>query len=206
MEKKEALRRWQNLEENQEILPHFTPIAADARGSTFGACGIRISGNPEFIDAVLSRLKDLLAAEAGSTRLSLSRQPVKTVAINSGDSVVEKKWNNADTDAETCYIQIRERTARTRQRKVREASAPLPNLEPHKQLTPEQADDLLGLPDVYKKPENGDEIVKEAKEAGAKPLILDESKVVPMTADPYRDKPKGSPYPDDGFFVTTDED
>ena len=129
MEKKDAIRRWQNLEPDQPILPHFTPIAADARGSTFGACGIRISGNPEFIDAVLSRLKDLLAAEAGSTRLNLSRQPVKPVTINSGDSVVDKKWNNADTDAETCYIQIRERTARTRQRKVREHSNPLPNLE-----------------------------------------------------------------------------
>lgn len=122
MEKSEAIRRWQNLTTDQEILPHFTPIAADAKGSTFGACGIRISGNPEFIDAVLSRLKDLLAAEAGSTRLNLSRQPVKTVAI--GD--VEKKWNNADTDAETCYIQIRERTARTRQRKARASTAPLP--------------------------------------------------------------------------------
>lgn len=129
MEKKEALRRWQNLTPDQEILPHFTPIAADARGSTFGACGIRISGNPEFIDAVLSRLKDLLAAEAGSTRLTLSRQPVKPVQISSGDSVVDKKWNNADTDAETCYIQIRERTGRTRQRKVREHSNPLPDLE-----------------------------------------------------------------------------
>ena len=129
MEKKEALRRWQNLEPDQEILPHFTPIAADARGSTFGACGIRISGNPEFIDAVLSRLKDLLAAEAGSTRLNLSRQPVKPVSITSGDSVVDKKWNNADTDAETCYIQIRERTAKTRQRKVREHSNPLPGIE-----------------------------------------------------------------------------
>lgn len=128
MEKKEALRRWQNLEADQPIIPHFTPIAADARGSTFGACGIRISGNPEFIDAVLSRLKDLLACEAGSTRLALSRQPVKTVAIAKGDSVVEKSWNNADTDAETCYIQVRERTAKTRQRKVREMSSPLPSM------------------------------------------------------------------------------
>lgn len=129
MEKKDALRRWQNLEADLPIIPHFTPIAADAKGSTFGACGIRISGNPEFIDAVLSRLKDLIDLEAGSTRLTLSRQPVKTVAINSGDSVVEKKWNNADTNAETCYIQVRERTAKTRQRKARESSAPLPNLD-----------------------------------------------------------------------------
>ena len=121
MEKKIAIQRWHNLTENQPILPHFTPIAADAHGSTFGACGIRISGNPQFIDAVLSRLKDLLAAEAGSTRLSLSRQSVKPVSIHE----TVKKWNNADTDAETCYIQIRERTARTRQRKAREATAPL---------------------------------------------------------------------------------
>lgn len=128
MEKKEALRRWHNLEADQPILPHFTPIAADARGSTFGACGIRISGNPEFIDAVLSRLKDLLAAEAGSTRLNLSRQPVKPVSIKNGESVTDKQWRNADTDAETCYIQIRERTARTRQRKVREHTDELPNL------------------------------------------------------------------------------
>ena len=155
MEKKEALRRWQNLEPDQEIIPHFTPIAADARGSTFGACGIRISGNPEFIDAVLSRLKDLLACEAGSTRLTLSRQPVKTVAISKGDSVVEKQWKNADTDAETCYIQVRERTARTRQRKVRELSAPLPNIEETEtlpNLNEKQVEDLMGLPKEEKKP------------------------------------------------------
>ena len=139
MEKKEALRRWQNLEPDQEILPHFTPIAADARGSTFGACGIRISGNPEFIDAVLSRLKDLLAAEAGSTRLNLSRQPVKPVSITKGDSVVDKQWGNADTDAETCYIQIRERTAKTRQRKVREHTDELPNLTHESPAEPKEA-------------------------------------------------------------------
>ena len=79
MEKQEALSRWVKLDPDQQILPHFTPIAADAHGSTFGACGIRVSGNPAFIDAVLSRLKDLLEAESGSTRLVLSRQPVKPV-------------------------------------------------------------------------------------------------------------------------------
>lgn len=188
MEKKDALRRWQNITPDQEILPHFTPIAADARGSTFGACGIRISGNPEFIDAVLSRLKDLLAAEAGSTRLTLSRQPVKTVAI--GD--VEKKWNNADTDAETCYIQVRERTARTRQRKVREHSDELPNLSHEETL------ESIGMGKTEKHE--------------PMPLIPGESKVVPMTAAPYWDKSKErpykeSPYPDDGFFVaSTDEE
>lgn len=125
MEKRIALQRWHSLEENQPILPHFTPIAADAHGSTFGACGIRISGNPQFIDAVLSRLKDLLQAESGATRLTLSRQSVKPVSIRNGEAETVKQWANADTDAETCYIQIRERTARTRQRKARESTAPL---------------------------------------------------------------------------------
>lgn len=125
MEKRIALQRWHDLQENQPILPHFTPIAADAHGSTFGACGIRISGNPQFIDAVLSRLKDLLAAEAGATRLTLSRQSVKPVAIRNGEAETVKQWANADTDAETCYVQIRERTAKTRQRKAQESTAPL---------------------------------------------------------------------------------
>lgn len=160
MEKKEALRRWQNIEPNQEIIPHFTPIAADARGSTFGACGIRVSGNPEFIDAVLSRLKDLLALEAGSTRLTLSRQPVKPVTINKGTSVVDKKWKNADTDAETCYIQVRERMARTRQRKVHENSdslideneSPIPNTKTTDALPKESAAAELALWEAKKNP------------------------------------------------------
>ena len=117
MEKKIALQRWADLQPDLPILPHFSPIPADAKGSTFGACGIRISGNPQFIDAVLSRLKDLLSAEAGSTRLSLARNAVKPV--------FDKKWTNAEKDAETCYIQIRERTARTRTRRAEMSTAPL---------------------------------------------------------------------------------
>ena len=127
MEKQEALARWVKIDPDQQILPHFTPIAADARGSTFGACGIRISGNPDFIDAVLSRLKDLLGAESGSTRLVLSRQPVKPVSIQKVDGKsVDKHWDNAADDSEVCYIQIRERTGRTRHRKALERSDELP--------------------------------------------------------------------------------
>lgn len=132
MKKEDAITRWRNTPENLPILPHFTPIAADAKGSTFGACGIRICGNPEFVDAVLSRIKDLLAAECGSTRLNFSRATVKPVTVNDNT----KQWANADTDAETCYIQIRERTAKTRLRKVREMSAPLPNLTASPASTP----------------------------------------------------------------------
>ena len=121
MDKKKALQRWIATPADQPILPHFTPLPADAKGSTFGACGIRISGNPEFIDAVLSRLKDLIDAENGATRLHFGRNQVKPV--------FDKQWKNADTDSEVCYIQVRERTAKTRQRKVREHSDSLPNFD-----------------------------------------------------------------------------
>ena len=134
MEKKVALQRWRELPENIPLLEHFTPIPADAKGSTFGACGIRISGNPQFIDAVLSRIKDVLAAEAGSTRLTLSRQSVKPVAIDKDGKVQQKTWGNADVDAETCYIQIRERTAKTRLKRVREMTDELPNLTEQKPI------------------------------------------------------------------------
>lgn len=137
MEKKVALQRWRELPENIPLLDHFTPIPADAKGSTFGACGIRISGNPQFIDAVLSRIKDVLAAEAGSTRLTLSRQSVKPVAIDKDGKVQQKNWGNADVDAETCYIQIRERTAKTRLKRVREMSDELPNLTERKPIQKE---------------------------------------------------------------------
>lgn len=127
MDKQEALARWIKIEPDQPVMPHFTPIAADAHGSTFGACGIRISGNPAFIDAVLSRLKDLLEAESGTTRLVLSRQPVKPVSIQKGDGkAVDKQWANAADDAEVCYVQIRERSGHTRHRKAMERTSELP--------------------------------------------------------------------------------
>jgi hypothetical protein len=131
--KAEEIIKWQNLPENLPIMEHFTPIPANAKGSTFGACGIRISGSPQFIDAVLSRIKDVLSAEAGSTRLTFSRQKVKTVAIRNGEKVTEKQWQNAVEEAETCYIQVRERSAVTRVKNVAKHSEALPNLkEPEK--------------------------------------------------------------------------
>jgi len=42
MRKEEAIQEWKSLPDNQNILKHFTPITAKARGSRYGACGIRI--------------------------------------------------------------------------------------------------------------------------------------------------------------------
>lgn len=176
MEKKKALRRWIETPEGLPILPHFTPLPADAKGSTFGACGIRISGNPQFVDAVLSRLKDLIEAECGATRLHFGRNEVKPVAIAKGGDVVEKQWRNADANSEVCYIQIRERTARTRQRKVAENSDMLPNFDTkEEEVIPEKEKTKPGK-----------------RSSSPKPLIPDAPKVKPMEASPYKDS---------GFFM-----
>ena len=103
--KKEAMRHWEELPEGQNPLPHMTPIAYKAKGSRYGACGIRIEGNPEFVDAVMSNLKPLLEGENNSTRLELARNEVKPTEIN-GDV---KTYDNADTDAEVVYIRLHQR-------------------------------------------------------------------------------------------------
>jgi len=99
MKKAETLRQWQELPDNLPILKHFAPIPYKARGSRYGACGIRIDGNPEFIDAVLSRIKDLIAGENQVTRLELARSRVDGSGIG-------KDLPNADTMAECCYIRL----------------------------------------------------------------------------------------------------
>lgn len=78
----------------------MTPIPYKATGSNYGACGIRIDGNAAFVDAVLSRLKDLIAGENGVTRLGLARNKVEP-------RVMDKEFPAAaGGDAEVCYIRL----------------------------------------------------------------------------------------------------
>ena len=97
--KAENLKHWKDLEKNQNILKHFEPIPYKAKGSRYGACGIRIDGSPQFIDAVLSRLTDLIAGENHLTRLELARSKVD-------GSKLGKKFENQTDDAECCYIRL----------------------------------------------------------------------------------------------------
>ena len=98
--KASTLQQWSQMEANAPILRHMRAIPYKSKGSTFGACGIRIDGTPEFVDAVLSHLKELLAGEAVETRLQLSRQP----AVSGF-----KAAPNAAERAEVCYIRLHER-------------------------------------------------------------------------------------------------
>lgn len=99
MEKVEAMRRWRSLEPGQPILPVMQAIPYKATGSSYGACGIRIDGTPAFVDAVLSRLQDLLDGENIATRLELSRSLVD-------GSKLGKEFNKASAGAEVCYIRL----------------------------------------------------------------------------------------------------
>lgn len=105
MRKQETLQHWRAMPADQPILKHMDFIPYKAKGSRYGACGIRIDGNPAFVDAVLSHLKELLAGEAMSTRLELARSKVhkpENVAMG-------KSFENADQDAEVCYIRLHQR-------------------------------------------------------------------------------------------------
>lgn len=100
--KSSALAAWRALPENRPILPHMQAIPYKATGSRYGACGIRIDGNPAFIDAVLSRMKDLIDGENQVTRLELARHTVD-------GSGLDKSFTNADRGAEVVYIRLHER-------------------------------------------------------------------------------------------------
>jgi len=99
MTKKETLQAWKELEAGQDPLKYMVPIPNKATGSTYGACGVRIDGSPEYIDAVLSNLKSLIDGENNITRLGLSRNAVDGKGLN-------KSFGNAGSRAECCYIRL----------------------------------------------------------------------------------------------------
>lgn len=104
MKKAETLEAWKRLPDNAPMLQHMNPIPYKARGSTYGACGIRIDGTPTFIEAVLSHLKELIDGENQVTRLALNRTKVDGSGLG-------KELPNADDQAEVCYIRLHMRGA-----------------------------------------------------------------------------------------------
>ena len=103
--KKEALEMWESLDENQDPYPHMTPLPYKSKGSTYGACGVRIDGNRDFVESVMSCLKTLIQGENNETRLQLTFSEVKSTEIK-GE---RKNFNNAENDAVCCYIRLHER-------------------------------------------------------------------------------------------------
>ena len=96
LDKKTALNHWRSLSKPLPIKSH--PIAYKHKGSTYGHDGIRVEGSREFIDAILSRLTDLMAYENTDTRLNLNYQKVQP---REGKPASGGDW--------VCYVKIHQR-------------------------------------------------------------------------------------------------
>jgi hypothetical protein len=95
MRKKDFLIYWGGLPANQPVNPR--PIPYDHSGSTYCEDSIRITGRREFVDAVISRLQDLLRYESADTRLQVTYQEVKDTETGQ------------PTGSWSAYIQVRGR-------------------------------------------------------------------------------------------------
>jgi len=94
--KAESLKLWATLPEDQKVNP--CPIAYKHKGTTISEDGIRICGSEHFIKSVLSRLKDLLEYENGSTRLGVAFSEIQDMKTG---LVIE--------DSFRCSVQVHER-------------------------------------------------------------------------------------------------
>lgn len=67
--KAQILKYWKTLGGEQPI--PMKAIKYDHKGSTYGEDGIRITGSPNFIQAVLGKLRELLRYEGPETKLGV---------------------------------------------------------------------------------------------------------------------------------------
>ena len=68
--KDQILDYWKNLRSDSPII--MNPISYDHKGSTYGEDNLRITGSPQFIGSVLSKLKGILSYETPSSKLALT--------------------------------------------------------------------------------------------------------------------------------------
>ena len=93
--KKEVLKHWSALTP-ANLNPE--PVAYKHKGSTIDEDGIRITGNFSFIESVMSKLKELLEFENGSTRLQIAFS-----------ELTDKNTGNRIPYKYRCSIQVHER-------------------------------------------------------------------------------------------------
>jgi len=69
MTKEEIIDHWKALDENQELA--MAPIPADISARRYVHDAITLTGSKEFIDSILSRIKDLMDYESETSNLHL---------------------------------------------------------------------------------------------------------------------------------------
>lgn len=73
--KQGLLQHWQSLRPNIPI--SIRPTPHHKKGTGYVNESVRLTGTPQFIDSILSRIKDLLAFENPTTRIEITMKPVK---------------------------------------------------------------------------------------------------------------------------------
>jgi|LakMenE18May11ns_1017448.scaffolds.fasta_scaffold9866232_2 hypothetical protein len=99
--KKEIINFWKALPEMPLLV---TPIPNIHKGSTFAEDGIRITGSPNYIYSVLTRLKDFLPLESDTTKLQL--------LFRESDKI---NPNRPNKKSYAFYIQVKQRGGKTQQ-------------------------------------------------------------------------------------------
>lgn len=96
--KEDIIKLWRSLNPSTPL--SVSPIRSSHKGSTYGEDGIRITGSPNFISSVLSKLKPFLDYETASTKLAVSyRETQSPSQIERGN--LKKSY--------VFYIQVKER-------------------------------------------------------------------------------------------------
>jgi hypothetical protein len=73
--KAEVLQFWQNLKPNMPI--RMEPVPETHEGTRFRSDGMRITGSPEFINSVMSRIKDIMQMENEYQRLDVEYRQIE---------------------------------------------------------------------------------------------------------------------------------
>lgn len=80
--KEEIIEMWRNLRPSAIVM---RPVSENQKGTRLKNDGIRITGSPQFINSILSRIKDLIGYEENSgTRLDLEYRQIEPTENDDG--------------------------------------------------------------------------------------------------------------------------
>ncbi len=77
--KAEVLDFWRKIQPNLPI--RMKPVDEGHKGTRFRSDGIRITGSPEFINSVMSRIKDVADFETPGYRLDVEYRQIEPTAL-----------------------------------------------------------------------------------------------------------------------------
>lgn len=117
LKKDQILAHWQAIRNDTAI--KMIPLPSNYEGETYDKDTIRVTGSRQFIDSILSRLKELMAYENAKIKLNViyRMQP-------------QEKQMAGQPPAFVCYIQSEVRSPKQRRRHKITSIAPVEPLQP----------------------------------------------------------------------------